>query len=424
MAKVVVLGLGYVGLTTALGLANLGHSVVGVDTDTKKLAALSQGKVPFFEEGVEELLNQLVESSRISFRDAIENGTKEKTFYFLCVPTPIDSASETDMSYFDSAVNSVVTHAAPDSVLVIKSTVPIGTASSLRGRIVSKGIEVANNPEFLKEGTALRDFEKPNRIVVGATNPNTSSEVLDLYEKVVAPKLATSLNSAETIKYASNAYLALRISFVNELATASELIDADLEEVLEGVSLDERIGKLFMSPGPGWGGSCFPKDTKEYLNSLSRFEFSPATVASAVESNRLHQMRIVDRARNLLGGSFSKKKVAIWGLAFKANTDDVRDSPSLAIARSILAEGATIAAYDPMVTEVSIPGLEVVRSAQEASAGADLIMVMTEWNEFKHLSPAEIRATVSEGKIFDTRRIINRESWKKHFGTVAILGGS
>ena len=424
MAKIVVVGLGYVGLTTALGLANLGHSVVGVDTDSDKFAALSRGQVPFFEEGIEDLLKKLVSSRSVSFTEDIDTSSKEPAFYFLCVPTPIDAKMQTNMTYFDSAVASVVDNAAPGSILVVKSTVPIGTASTLSSTILNTGIAVANNPEFLKEGTALRDFESPSRIVVGASQPETAAAVMSLYSSVKAPKLTTTLNSAETIKYASNAYLALRVSFVNELATASELVNADLGQVLVGVGLDERIGKLFLSPGPGWGGSCFPKDTQEYLTSLARFGFVPETVSGAVESNRLHQNRLVDKARELVGGSFTNKKIAIWGLAFKANTDDTRDSPSLAIVTKIVSEGATVSAYDPMVREVKVDGLEVANSLKEASAGADLIMVMTEWEEFKTVRPEDLIEVVAEARIFDTRRLLDKETWKAHFKSVAILGES
>ena len=424
MAKIVVVGLGYVGLTTALGLANLGHSVLGVDTDTEKLALLSRGQVPFYEEGVENLLKELVASNRVSFVQGLGSEIQEQAFYFLCVPTPIDAKLQTDMTHFDSAVGSVVDNATPGSILVVKSTVPIGTALALRSKLVERGIEVANNPEFLKEGTALRDFESPSRIVVGASNSDTSAAVISLYSTLKAPKLETTLNSAETIKYASNAYLALRVSFVNELATAAELVDADLEKVLDGVGLDERIGNLFLSPGPGWGGSCFPKDTQEYLTSLSRFGFIPETVSGAVESNLLHQNRIVDRARELVGGSFRNKKIAVWGLAFKANTDDTRDSPSLAIVGKIISEGATVCAYDPMVSELAFDGLKVVNSLHEASEGANLIMVMTEWEEFKAVRPEDLIGVVADNKVFDTRRVINKETWRTHFSSVAILGES
>jgi UDPglucose 6-dehydrogenase len=305
----------------------------------------------------------------------------------------------------------------------MKSTVPIGTCRKLSAELRPYGINVASNPEFLSEGNALKDFFSPSRIVVGAEKKETAESVLGLYAGIQAPQLICDLSSAEAIKHASNALLSVRLSFVNELAAVCEKMGADISKVTEGMGLDPRIGNNFLNPGPGWGGSCFPKDTVELAQSASDVGARMLTVEAAILSNTATKRRVAAIAKELLGDNPKLKKVAIWGLAFKANTDDVRESPAVQIASTLSETGARIVAFDPVVK--SVPSMEffVATSPIDACVGADLLVVLTEWDEFKSIDPADVREVMrGNAAVYDARGILNRPSWKSNFPRYEEIG--
>ncbi len=422
MSRVAVVGLGYVGLTTAVGLGQLGHDIVGIDIDESKVRSLSDGISPIFEAGMDEALATLLIQKKISFTSRIEEvkGANPE-FIFLCVATPQDQTGSADLSTLFSVANQLAGLAPKDSVLVIKSTVPVGTGSKLSKQIKEKEIFIASNPEFLREGTALKDFTEPDRVVVGANEADVAERVLELYQGLHSTKLSTNLQSAELIKYASNAYLAMRLSFTNDMANFTEKVNANVDDVLLGLGLDSRIGSSFLKPGPGWGGSCFPKDTRALLAMASQHGVSLPLVQSSLSSNQEAMLRVVDKIEELAGGHLANKTVAIWGLAFKANTDDVRDSPSVFIINTLLQRGARVQAYDPAAIAPEQSGLTFFDSGVAAARGADVLAVLTEWQEFADLSPDEVTDVMKSSVVFDARRILP-ESWKSKATVFNVIG--
>ncbi len=422
VSRVAVVGLGYVGLTTAVGLGQLGHEIVGIDIDVSKVRALSDGISPIFEAGMDESLARLLNQKKISFTSRIEEiNRSDPEFMFLCVATPQDQTGAADLSVLFSVANQLAGLAPKDSVLVIKSTVPVGTGSKLSEQIKKKDVFIASNPEFLREGTALKDFREPDRIVVGANEADVAERVLGLYQGLDSPKLSTTLESAELIKYASNAYLAMRLSFTNDMANFTEKVNANVDDVLLGLGLDSRIGSSFLKPGPGWGGSCFPKDTRALLAMASQHGVTLPLVQSSLSSNQAAMLRVVDKIEELAGGHLAKKTVAIWGVSFKANTDDVRDSPSVFIINTLLQRGARVQAYDPAAIAPEQSGLAFFDSGVAAARGADVLAVLTEWQEFADLSPDEVTDVMKSSVVFDARRILP-ESWKSKAIVFNVIG--
>ena len=425
MAKVAVIGLGYVGLTTSVGLASLGHSVTGVDIDSNRVESLRTGKAPFFEHNLEDLLSAQLDSGALVFKSSFDSLPSDIEFVFLAVPTPALPDGQANLSFLNDALKSLMTSLGTNFTAVIKSTVPIGTCRTIQNSLSDQSITVVSNPEFLAEGNAVRDFLAPSRIVVGSTNPEIGRRVLDLYKGIDAPRMISSPESAEMIKHASNSFLAVKLSFVNELARFCEVTGADVDEVTQGVGLDPRIGPHFMRPGPGWGGSCFPKDTSELAFSSRKSGTPMATVEAAIESNQTAISHVLDILRGQLGGDLAGKKIAIWGIAFKAGTDDTRDSPALEVARRIMKEGASLTAFDPMA-QVPI-GLQITQapSALEACRDSDALVILTEWPEFAEIKPEEAKnALQNPAAILDTRRILDQASWSKVFSSFKAVGGS
>lgn len=422
MTRIAVVGLGYVGLTTAVGMAKLGHKVLGFDIDSPKVSMLSVGKSPIFEEGLEKELGIKIKSQNLTFTNQLAQVANfEPEFIFVCVGTPQDETGAADLSILNSVSVQISAIAPPESILVVKSTVPVGTGQIIVDSIDRNDIFVASNPEFLREGTAIRDFMEPDRIVVGSNSPEVAKRVLALYEAIDSPKLETSLESSELIKYASNAYLAMRLSFVNDIAALSEKTNAHVEHVLRGMGLDKRIGTSFLKPGPGWGGSCFPKDTRA-LVSIAQSAGSPLPlIEAAISSNRAALGRAVETITELAAGDLSNKVVAVWGVAFKANTDDVRGSPALEIINALLMRGAIVNSYDPVAVAPDQSGLSRAGSAVEAAVGADVLAVLTEWPEFSEISPEEVARAMRTSAVFDARRILP-ESWRAHFSVLKVLG--
>jgi UDPglucose 6-dehydrogenase len=417
------MGLGYVGLTTAVGLAKLGHQVSGFDIDSSRVKLLESGKSPIYEPGLEEELKLQMSSATLKFHSDLKSACESGAdFYFICVPTPQDSSGAANLNFVEAAVQGISATASHDSIAVIKSTVPVGTGAKIKVLTGRLDMHFASNPEFLREGTALWDFMNPDRVVVGADTDEVGQKVMRLYRDLNCKKIVTSLESAELLKYAANSYLAMRLSFVNELAALSEKVGADINSVLDGVGSDSRIGNSFLRPGPGWGGSCFPKDTRALI-SIAEAAGSPMPlIEAAVQSNEDSFERVVRQAEFLLGGSLASKTIAVWGLAFKANTDDTRDSPSLEIIERLQARGAKIRAFDPVARSQEKLSLVICDSAIEAATGSDALLVLTEWSEFSDVDPKSAKQVMAGEIVFDTRNVLNRESWGSVFPKFHQLG--
>lgn len=411
MALVRVIGLGYVGLTTALGLAKLGHSVQGIDINPLRVENLSNGILPFFEEGMQELLSEQLVAGAISFHLDNSGLSTNPEFCFICVPTPSAESGDADLRFLNTAIAEFKNSVSPGATLVVKSTVPIGTGAKIASDLELSGYYFASSPEFLREGSAVKDFFSPERVIVGSNDSTIANKVLNLFSQIEAPKVKMSLLAAETTKYAANAYLAVRLSFVNEIARLCEAVGADVNEVSSGLAQDKRIGGHFLSPGPGWGGSCFPKDVRAILHTAAQHKVELLTVAAAAQSNEIAQNRIVSRAVEILGDNVSGRKIAVWGLTYKANTDDTRESPAVNIVRELCKLGASVQGYDPRAVISDIPGLTRVETPLKACDGAELLIVLTEWPEFAQVSAREASSLMETSRILDARNILNSEDW-------------
>jgi UDPglucose 6-dehydrogenase len=425
MTKITILGQGYVGLTTGIGLASLGHNVTGIDLDESKIARLMSGKIPIYEPGLEALMKTVVDKGFLEFSRSLDGIDKSTDMVFICVATPTSESGEADLSYVESSLSQAIERLSAGSVVVMKSTVPIGTCNRLSALVKERNIEIASNPEFLSEGNALGEFQNPSRIIVGADSEETQKRVMNLYQSIDAPKMMCGLTSAETIKHASNSFLALKLSFVNELARLCEVAGADTSEVTYGMSLDSRIGDKFLKPGPGWGGSCFPKDTEELAFSSRKLGARMETVEAAISSNKRTKSRVVEALVAKVGGDISGKTVAVWGLAFKANTDDTRSSPAVEFIQALNDLGATVRAFDPVANSNGIENVVFCKSALEACEGVSVLAVLTEWDEFSKVDVNEVKLAMEDNPVvYDTRGILDRESWSKTFAGFSVLGKS
>jgi UDPglucose 6-dehydrogenase len=410
--KVAVIGTGYVGLTTAIGLASLGHEVVGYDIDPSKVEQLKAGILPIYEPGLDQMLAEVLGAGKLRATSQLAEAITNAEFIFTCVPTPQDEDGSADLSYVIAASVAMKDLLEPGAIVVTKSTVPVGSASQVEGAIGRADIHVASNPEFLREGAAVVDFKNPDRIVVGARSTEVAQRVMDLYATIDCPKVLTSQPAAELIKYASNSFLAIKLSYVNDIAALCEASGADPMEVMHGMGLDARIGNHYLTPGPGWGGSCFPKDTRALTSIAAGFGISIPLIDSAIISNEKAHKRVVDRVMQELGGSLVGKTIAVLGLAFKANTDDTRESPALAVIERLIGRGAKVVAHDPIVSAYSLAGLQVVDSPTAAASGADALVVLTEWPEFGQLDPTKILESMNGTCVVDTRNVLDKSRWQ------------
>lgn len=472
MSRVGVVGAGYVGLTTAACLAHLGHDVACGDVDVDKLAGLSKGEIPILEDGLPELVAEGLRSGRLTFVLGAAAAAADAEFVFLCVPTPQGAdpdgkAGGADLSYVRAAVAEIVPALAPGSVVVAKSTMPPGSARAVRDWLEAAGcshrdVGVASNPEFLREGSAVYDFLHPDRIVVGCDEPDVAVRVSRLYRGVQAPILVTDCASAEMIKYASNCFLATKVSFVNAIAALCEHLDADVREVTLGMGYDSRIGFDYLRPGPGYGGSCLPKDTAALIRAAEEVGYDFALLRGVVEVNSEQHERVVQKIARAAGGEgrapLEGVRVAVWGLTFKANTDDLRDSPALAVVERLLHAGALVSAYDPhggerapeflarrgrevvlsaapsevvltsggatgAAGEASVPvaggedayvrpsvpldRLFVAPDAYEACRGAVVLAVLTEWDEFRGCDFDRVASLMARPSVVDARNLLD-----------------
>lgn len=422
MSRVAIIGLGYVGLTTALGLAKLGHNVIGVETNEARLLTLKQGTLPIFEPGLDLELEDSLRTGRLTLTGDLGDTTEKAEFFFICVSTPQSDSGEADLTFVRAVYKDLVGAINPESIIVLKSTVPVGTGDELNRTMGRKDVFYASNPEFLREGTAISDFIKPDRILVGADSSEVAAKVMDLYNVIDAPKIVTSVKSAELIKYAANAYLASRLSFVNELAALCEQVGADVDDVVIGMGSDLRIGSSFLSPGPGWGGSCFPKDTRALVAVARENQVELRIVESAIEANDNAFDRVVSRLAKLLGGDLNGKVIAVLGLAFKANTDDTRDSPALEVINRLVIAGSTVRAFDPIALAPADSSFTQSSTALEAVSQADALLVLTEWTEFREIDPKAVAEAMKGSVVLDTRRVLPVESWKSTFKSFNVLG--
>lgn len=412
MAKIAVIGTGYVGLTTSIGLASLGHDVIGLDIDPDKINSLNSGKLPIFEPGLDEVLNQVLQANKLIGTTNIQQAIENSDFVFTCVPTPQDEDGSADLSYVLNASKDISPFLKSGTIVITKSTVPVGSAQRVETAINRSDIFVASNPEFLREGSALADFNFPDRIVVGARTKEIGNQVMDLYEKIDCPKIITTQQSAELIKYASNSFLAIKLSFVNDMAALCESAGAEPLEVMRGIGLDSRIGNKFLEPGPGWGGSCFPKDTRALASIAEMFGIQIPLISAAISSNEFAHKRVADRVMNALGGSLVGKTIAVLGVTFKANTDDVRESPSIAVIQRLVGRGARVKAYDPMVKKPISEDFDVFHTALDAVTDSDALIVLTEWQEFSDLDSKVLLSVMKEKFVVDTRNILDKKEWE------------
>ncbi len=424
MADVSVIGAGYVGMTTATGLASLGHDVIVADVVPERVESLSRGELPIIEAGMEELLREGIAAGRLRFVLGAANAVADAEYHFLCLPTPPGEDGAADLSYVLAVAEEVREVLPAGSVVVNKSTVPVGTARLVAERLDRDDVAVVSNPEFLREGTALHDFLNPDRIVVGSVDDDAARRVAALYDGLDTTVIVTDARSSELIKYASNAYLATKLTFVNEMAEICEELDADIEAVMNGMGHDRRIGTSYLSPGPGWGGSCFPKDTEALVHIAASVDVEFDFLRNVIRLNHRHIGRVADKVRALCGGSTQGKRIAAWGLTFKAGTDDLRDSPAVAVLTLLSEDGADIVAYDPTASGsiAPLPGVTVATDAIEAARDAEVLVVLTEWPEFAEVDLDKVGDVMAQRNVVDARNLLDRSELASLDFTVLGIG--
>ena len=412
MSKVAVIGAGYVGLTTAACLADLGNQVTVVDVDQEKIALLRRNQVPFYEPGIQELVERNAKARRLAFTTSYADAVPGAEYAIIAVSTPEGEGGEADLSYVEAAASSIADAMDGPLVVINKSTVPPLTGDMVSAVLKRRNSEfaaaVVSNPEFLREGSAIQDFMHPDRVVVGSHDREAAEKVATLYAPLEAPILITpNIYTAEMVKYASNAFLATRISFINEIARISERVGADAKLVAEGMGLDKRIGPTYLDVGLGWGGSCFPKDVAALTAFAENFNYHPQLLHAVMDINRDQRMLVIDKLRECLE-ELPGKVIGLLGLAFKPNTDDMREAPSVDIAKVLLAAGAELRAYDPAAMERSrtlLPDVEYLKDAYQVASGGDALVLVTEWNEFRQLDMARVRQLMRRPVIVDGRNI-------------------
>ena len=414
--RISIFGSGYVGLVQAAVFADVGHRVVCMDIDAERVERLIRGEVPFFEPGLSEMVIQGVQEGLLTFTSDTKTAVQSSDFLFICVGTPSGDDGSADLRYVMSVADGIAEHMNGRKIIVNKSTVPVGTGREVEAIIKRTNPEadfdVASNPEFLREGSAIADFMRPDRVVVGAETPRAQAMMKALYRPLFlleTPILFTNLETSELIKYAANAFLAVKISFINQMADLCEKIGADVHDVAKGMGLDKRIGPKFLHPGPGYGGSCFPKDTQALVRTASQFGAPVSIVEDVVRYNAARKQSMGKRIIAAAGGEVSGKTIAILGLAFKPETDDMRDSPVLDIIPQLLEEKANIKAYDPAAMEQAAKLLpdevEYCDRAETAITGADIVVIVTEWNEFRAIPPSRLAANMAGRLLVDLRNI-------------------
>ncbi len=429
MKQICVVGVGYVGLVTGACFADLGNKVVALDVDAKRIENLNKGILPIYEPGLDELVKRNVKAGRLSFTTSYAEALKGAQFAFIAVGTPSGVNGEADLQYVAAAAKSIAINMNQPLVIINKSTVPIGTgdwvADIVRGAQPREvAFSVVSCPEFLREGSAIGDFMSPHRTVIGSLHREAAEQVAQLHLPLRAPIVITDLRTAEMIKYASNAFLATKISFMNELADLCECVGADIKEVAAGMGYDARIGRHFLDAGLGWGGSCFPKDVKALAYMARENGLTPRILESATIVNYDRRTEAVRHIDEMVGG-LKGKTVGLFGLAFKPNTDDMREAPSIDIVEHLLKAGALVRGYDPVAIEVArpmLPAVEMYTDPYEMAAGCDAVMVVTEWNEFKQLDLDRLKSVLKKPVIFDGRNIYDPSLMEEKGFTYRAIG--
>lgn len=420
--KVSVIGTGYVGLVSGTCFAEIGHQVTCIDIDPKKIEMLRRGESPIYEPGLNDLLERNIKANRLHFSTAYESCAQADTI-FLAVGTPSGDDGSADLKYLESAAKSVAENLSDDAVVVIKSTVPVGTGKRIQDLIsknTTKKFHLVNNPEFLKEGSAIEDFMRPDRVIIGSNDPFAASQMDELYAPLVRqgnPIYHMSNLSAEMTKYAANCFLATKISFINEIANLCDLTGADVEEVRKGISSDVRIGKHFLYPGPGYGGSCFPKDVKALIYTAKEYDTNLHIVQAAEDVNDHQKTVMFDKMQKHFNGDVSGKTFAFWGVAFKANTDDVRETSAIAMARALTKAGAQVRFYDPVASDNYEAVMKEYPETQgklircddmyEVMKDCDGLVTMTEWREFKNPDYKQMKTLLKNHVVFDARNLFD-----------------
>ena len=416
--QIAMIGTGYVGLVSGACFADFGHHVRCIDKDAAKIEGLRAGKMPIWEPGLEALVAANVERGRLSFTTDLAEGVEGAEAIFIAVGTPARRGDgHADLTYVFDAVRELARHIKPGVVVVTKSTVPVGTGDRIAAILEEEGVSgvsVASNPEFLREGAAIADFKHPDRIVVGAQDDEARDALKEIYRPLFlnqAPILMTGRRTAELTKYAANAFLAVKISFINEVANLCEAVDADVQDVARGIGLDNRIGPKFLHAGPGYGGSCFPKDTLALLQTAEAAGVDQRIVRTTVAVNDERKQAMAARVADALGGSLKGKKIAVLGLAFKPNTDDMRDAPSIPLIEGLQAKGASVAAFDPVAVEQArkiFTGVDFAADAYAAAKDADALVIVTEWDEFRALDLARLATAMRGTMLVDLRNVYDR----------------
>ncbi|MCU0987930.1 MAG: UDP-glucose/GDP-mannose dehydrogenase family protein [Acetobacteraceae bacterium] len=415
--RIAMIGGGYVGLVSGACFAEFGIEVAVVEADAAKLAALKAGRMPIYEPGLEKLVAENVAAGRLSFGDDIAAAVKGAEAVFIAVGTPTRRGDgHADLTYVYAAAEQVARAMTDYAVIVTKSTVPVGTgrrvAEIVRATRPDLAFDVASNPEFLREGNAIGDFMRPDRVVIGADSDRAREVLKRLYRPlylIETPIVFTGLETAELIKYAANAFLAMKVTFINEMADLAERVGADVHDIARGIGLDGRIGRKFLHAGPGFGGSCFPKDTLALVRTAQDHHAPTRLIETVVAVNDARKAAMASRVVSACGGSVRGKRIAVLGLTFKPETDDMRDAPSLTIVPRLVEDGAIVTAYDPEGMEQARPllpqGITWCRDAMEAAAGADALVLITEWNEFRAISPAKLKAAMAGDVVVDLRNV-------------------
>jgi UDPglucose 6-dehydrogenase len=421
MKQICVVGVGYVGLVTAACFADLGNRVIALDVDEEKINGLKKGKLPIYEPGLKELVEHNVVAQRLSFTTSYPDALQGTEFAFIAVGTPMGVDGEADLQYVEAAARDIAQNMTSPLIIINKSTVPVGTGDWVadilnRHQKQSIPFSVVSCPEFLREGSAISDFMQPYRTVLGSLDHGAAEKVAQLHLALRAPIILTDLRTAEMIKYASNAFLATKISFINEIANICECLGADVKEVAVGMGYDARIGKQFLDAGVGYGGSCFPKDVKALAYMAADKGRHPQLLYTVMEINDDRREMVVTYFKDIFG-DLKGKVIGLLGLSFKPNTDDMRDAPSITIAQKLQAEGAIIRAYDPVAMDAAkplLPGVEMMNDPYTLAEGSDALAVVTEWNEFKQLDKSRIHDLMRQPIFYDGRNIYEPDEMAKY----------
>ena len=414
--KICMIGTGYVGLVSGTCFAEIGHDVICVDNDKSKIDVLRKGGIPIYEPGLEELVGKNVKAGRLSFTTDTRAGVDKSLFVFIAVGTPPKDNGEPDLSSIEQVATEIGAAMRDYKVIVEKSTVPVQTGTWVRTVVErfsrhSKDFDVASNPEFLREGSAIDDFLHPDRVVLGVESKKAEQQLLELYKPIDAPKIVTDIASAELIKHASNSFLSNKISFINALSIICEKSGADIQKVAEGMGLDKRIGRAFLNAGAGFGGFCFPKDLKAFIGISAKLGYDFRLLKEVENINEEQMLRVVKKTGDLLW-NLRDKKIGILGLAFKPNTDDMRFAPSITIIEALRKEGAIVKAYDPVATErakLVMPDIEYCSSPYDVAKDVDAIVLVTEWDEFRQLDFHKIRDAMRQPVFVDGRNVFERD---------------